>query len=361
MALLQRLEEAFLRQPKDGSRFEDDDAFNRWALEIHAAQASGNPTLRAFWASRGAESVDHWSEVPPVPASAFKATPFGPPTGAEAVFRTSGTSAGGEGDTRGEHRVASLDLYHAAARANYQRHLLAGSPRVLSLIPSVTEAPDSSLARMVSFIADEPKVRSITWAFGVESGVDVELCQGAFGGDGPILILATAFALVQLLDGLQGQRWTLPAGSGVMETGGFKGRTKEVSRAELYGQVEELLGVPFSHVVSEYGMTELLSQSYDGVIGTASCVDARMHRFPPWVRTRALNPATLEPQPAGEPGLLAHYDLANAGSVSHVLTEDMGVLDQRGGFKLLGRATGAEARGCSLVAEDFLAQVRNLT
>jgi hypothetical protein len=104
-------------------------------------------------------------------------------------------------------------------------------------------------------------------------------------------------------------------------------------------------------------MTELLSQSYDGVVGSADPLPERVHHFPPWVRTRVLDPVSLAPLAADRPGLLAHYDLACAGSVCHVLTEDVGVLSPSGGFRLLGRATGAEARGCSLLAESFLRAV----
>ena len=80
----------------------------------------------------------------------------------------------------------------------------------------------------------------------------------------------------------------------------------------------------------------------------------RFHRGPPWVRTRVLNPLTLETLPLGELGVLAHLDLGNLGSVAAVLTEDLG-REVPGGFQLLGRSPGSEPRGCSLAMEDFLA------
>ena len=84
----------------------------------------------------------------------------------------------------------------------------------------------------------------------------------------------------------------------------------------------------------------------------------RLHRFPPWVRTRALDPAGLAPLPPGQPGLLAHFDLANAGSVCHILTEDFGRTTADGGLEVMGRVPGAMPRGCSLSAESFPGTVR---
>lgn len=365
----------------------NDDAFNDWALRVHAVQRATTPALRRFWREAGCRSPSRWEEIPPVPAAAFRDVAIGPAS-AETVFRTSGTTRGQS--RRGEHRVASLALYRAAARGNYRCHLLRGlkSTRVVSLVPNPGAVPDSSLAAMAGFVCDEPEVSAATWAFDANTGVDVEAVRravaapwpgeplphdnGACGRDEgaprrharpshePVLMLATAFALVQLMDAVEGagrasaaEGLLLPPGSRVMETGGFKGRTAEVDRESLYRRIRTVLGVPESHVTGEYGMTELLSQAYDAVAGAAGPPAARVQRFPPWVRTRALDPSTLAPQPPGHPGLLAHVDLANAGSASPVLTEDLGATTSDGGFRLLGRATGAAPRGCSLLAESF--------
>lgn len=365
-------------------------------MRVHAVQCATTPTLRRFWHEAGCRSPKRWEEIPPVPAAAFRDIAIGPAE-AEAVFRTSGTT-GGQG-RRGEHRVASLALYRAAARGNYRCHLLRGlkSTRVVSLVPNPSAVPDSSLATMAGFVCDEPEVSAATWAFDADTGVNVEAVRRAVAaprpgeplphdngpcGPGnsapqrpahpspePVLLLTTAFALVQLMDAVEGgcggsvgrgvggnsasAGLRLPPGSRVMETGGFKGRTAEVDRESLYRRIRTVLGVPESHVAGEYGMTELLSQAYDAVAGAAGPSAARIQRFPPWVRTRALDPSTLTPQPPGRPGLLAHFDLANAGSACPVLTEDLGATTGDGGFRLLGRATGAAPRGCSLLAESF--------
>ena len=104
-------------------------------------------------------------------------------------------------------------------------------------------------------------------------------------------------------------------------------------------------------------MTELCSQFYEPSLGSGAHSrtgdDARVYRGPPWTRTRVLDPETLSSVPRGEPGLLAHWDLANAWTVCAVVTEDLGILAEDG-FRLLGRAEGAELRGCSLRAEELL-------
>ena len=341
----------------------DDDAFNHWALRVHACQRATTPALRRFWDAAGCRSPTRWEEIPPVPAAAFRDVVVGPEA-AEAVFRTSGTT-GGQG-RRGEHRVASMALYRAAARGNYRRHLLQGtrSTRVVSLVPNPVAVPESSLAAMAGFVCAEAEVSAATWAFDANTGVDAEAVRRAAAASlrsqEPVLLLATAFALVQLMDAVEGagggsadEGLRLPPGSRVMETGGFKARTAEVDRESLYRRIRTVLGVPESHVTSEYGMTELLSQAYDAVAGAAGPPAARVHRFPPWVRTRALDPSTLTPRPPGRPGLLAHFDLANAGSACPVLTEDVGATTGDGGFRLHGRASGAVPRGCSLLAESF--------
>jgi acyl-CoA synthetase (AMP-forming)/AMP-acid ligase II len=143
-----------------------------------------------------------------------------------------------------------------------------------------------------------------------------------------------------------------------METGGFKGRSRAVSRDDLYDELNRRLGVPLRHIVNEYGMTELLSQFYEPVIrgGAPEAPSERFHLPPPWVRTRIVDPMTLEAVPEGEVGLLSHLDLANVGSVVAVLTEDLGQ-KVASGFRLIGRARDAEPRGCSLAMEELMAVV----
>jgi hypothetical protein len=168
----------------------------------------------------------------------------------------------------------------------------------------------------------------------------------------PVLILATAFALAQWLDWLDRMdlRFRLPAGSVVFETGGFKGRTTEVTREDLLRGLGTRLNVPPEQVVREYGMSELTSQCYTRVLLGG---DPDLFVTPPWMRVRIFDPVTLTEAPAGTPGLISIFDLANVGSAIHLLTEDLGVAEGDG-FRLLGRAAGAELRGCSLVVEELI-------
>jgi hypothetical protein len=183
--------------------------------------------------------------------------------------------------------------------------------------------------------------------------------EGAVDTAAPVLIAATAFALAHWLDWLARDdlRFALPEGSRVMETGGFKGRVRGLSRDDLYHGIVARLGIPMNRVVNEYGMTEMLSQFYEPACSRFHDPDAglgdRFHVGPPWVRTRIVDPVSLVHVPGGEPGLLCHHDLANLGSVACLLTEDMGVA-VADGFRLLGRLPGAEPRGCSLAIEELL-------
>jgi hypothetical protein len=184
-------------------------------------------------------------------------------------------------------------------------------------------------------------------------------------GEGvPVLLVGTAFSFVGWLDGLTPGHAKLPTGSIIVETGGFKGRSRAVPRGDLYRAMAAAAGVPVGRIVNEYGMTELLSQFYEPVLSgeAPEDPDRRWHVGPSWVRTRILDPETLVDVDAGKPGLLCHLDLANLDSALAVLTEDVGVrpsgLDAARStgraFRLLGRAHGAEPRGCSLAMEELL-------
>jgi hypothetical protein len=172
-----------------------------------------------------------------------------------------------------------------------------------------------------------------------------------------VVVLGTALALVHMLDAIGERRSPpLPEGSRVMETGGFKGATRDVSREELRRRISAVTGVPAGRIVNEYGMTELLSQLYEPVLEEGLAA-AGVHVPPPWLRVRALDAVTLEPVPEGHEGILAFFDLANVGSVCHVLTQDVGsVVDGR--VRLRGRSPGAEPRGCSRAMDELMGLAR---
>jgi hypothetical protein len=189
------------------------------------------------------------------------------------------------------------------------------------------------------------------------------------GGDGaspppqtpdarPLLLLGTAFSFVHLLDFLAEQdlRFQLPPGSRVMETGGYKNRSRSMPKTELHRLITERLGIPSSHIICEYGMSELSSQAYDGRAallrgqdwGRAAARPYRFFRFPPWARVKIISPETGCEVADGETGLIRVFDLANVFSVMAIQTEDLGIRRAEH-FELIGRAALAEVRGCSLM------------
>jgi hypothetical protein len=351
-----------------GARIPDPE-FEALALAIFNHQFLHNVPYQAYCRSRGAtpETVRHWTEVPAVPTSAFKVVPLvcGDPADAQAVFRTSGTTAGP--GRRGEHYVPDLTIYHASLRAGFAAHLLPDHNRLplLSLVPSPDELPDSSLAHMAAEVLagfGAPGSGYYIDARGIQADRLLERLHKAESGGRAVCVLGTSFALVHLLDTLQerGARVTLPVGSRLMDTGGFKGRSREVGREELYGMVNDYLGIAPEWCVNEYGMTEMGSQFYDTVAGEpgGAALSARLYRGPGWVRTRAVEPETLALLPDGEVGILRHWDLANLHSVMALQTEDLGVCEP-GGFRLFGRATDAEPRGCSIAMDELLSAVRS--
>jgi hypothetical protein len=340
----------------------DRGAFDELALRAFGVQFEANPVYRGFCERRGVtpDAVARWEDVPPVPATAFKHVDLvcGDPAAVEATYLTSGTTSGA--GPRGRHHVPRVALYRAAALPNLRTHLVPEDRplTVLSLIPSPAEEPRSSLSAMMGFVA-EAWGHPVRWVGHPERLADLDAFRAAVeearDAARPALVAGTAFAFVHLLDAMAGAgvALALPRGSRIMETGGFKGRARAVERDDLYEALEARLGVPRDRIVNEYGMTELLSQLYEPVLAEGAGAAGR-HVAPPWLKVRALDPSTLAPLPAGEAGVLAFFDLANVGSVCHVLTQDMGTVSADG-VRLLGRSPGAEPRGCSLAVEDLLA------
>jgi hypothetical protein len=144
----------------------------------------------------------------------------------------------------------------------------------------------------------------------------------------------------------------LPPGSRLMETGGFKGRTRVVSREDLYTRTAATFGLPLHAIVAEYGMTELSSQYYDSHASRATL--DRRKAWPAWLRPIVVDPRG-KPVPDGIVGAIRHVDLANRSSVVAIETEDLGAIVD-GELILIGRERGAELRGCSLDAEDLAAR-----
>jgi hypothetical protein len=174
----------------------------------------------------------------------------------------------------------------------------------------------------------------------------------AAAGTRPALVLGTSFAFVHLLDALGGARLPLAPGSRVMQTGGFKGKSRQVEAGELRGAIASAFGVEERAVVAEYGMTELSSQFYEATLRSAAAPHG-VYVEPPWARVVPVDPETLVPVSRGEIGIARIEDLMNVDSAFAVLAADR-VRRVDGGFELLGRSPGASLRGCSIAVDEIL-------
>jgi hypothetical protein len=177
-----------------------------------------------------------------------------------------------------------------------------------------------------------------------------ELEQAEQSGE-PYALLGASFSFVHVFEELakRGKTFRLPEGSRILDTGGFKNQSREMDLDEFYDTLSAYLGVPRRECINMYGMTELSTQFYDDGNETVPSVKSGPH----WIRTRVIHPLTGEEMPKGKRGVLVHCDLGNFNSVTTILTEDMGV-ETDGGFLLLGRVQGAEAKGCSMAVEEFI-------
>jgi hypothetical protein len=171
-----------------------------------------------------------------------------------------------------------------------------------------------------------------------------------------VLVLGTSFAFVHLLDAVGEAGFRLPLGSRVMQTGGFKGKSREVDAATLRDDLARALGVDSRAIVSEYGMTELSSQFYEGTLRDAA-IPPGVYVEPPWARVVPVHPESLEPVRDGEEGIARIEDLMNVDSAFAVLAADR-VRRVPGGFELLGRWPGASPRGCSIAIDELLGSPR---
>ena len=336
-------------------------SFDTWSRRVFAHQFEHNAPYQRFCQGRGVtpDSLKHWRDIPAVPTDVFKHVDLTTGGEPERVFRTSGTTT----DRRGQHLFPSLEAYRAAIPGPFARWCMAGARRLpmAILAPSPGELVDSSLSFMLGELVGQfghPMWSGFFIGRDDEDELDFDidaLVDWLESARHPVFLLGTAFAFVEFFDATDGLTFSLPAGSRVLETGGLKGRTREVTRQELYGLFETRLGIPETHALSEYSMTELSSQAYsNNLADNLSWRDASF-QVPPWVRIEVVDPATLEV--LGEPGatgLIRWYDLANIGSVMVVQTSDLGFKEMEGGFRLMGRAQGAELRGCSLTIEEIL-------
>ncbi len=316
-----------------------DAEFERLAFALFARQYALCAPYRRLCLGQGAspESVTRWQDIPAVPAAAFKFFDLScvPTDETAAVFHSSGTT--GTQTSRHYFDQDALALYEISLAAGFMEAVPERPQTLWALMPEPSASPNSSLSHMLGALGAERFFWDNDAALSAALSARIE----------PAALFGTAFAFVQLFDGTD-KSWRLPAGSVVIETGGFKGRTRTLPREELYALFGSRLGISLDCCFSEYGMSEMASQFYGQGLDPVK-------RGPHWVRTRTIDPETGEDAPPGTPGLLRHYDLANFNSVLALQTQDLGTLTASG-FALHGRAPDAEVRGCSLTVEELWAR-----
>ncbi|MEI9940813.1 MAG: acyl-protein synthetase [Pseudomonadota bacterium] len=338
------------------------------ALEIAAFQREFSPGFARLWASRRG-SIQSVEDIPGVPCDAFRLARVAlhPEAEDRLRFSTSGTTSG----ARGTHPMRVTETYHELA-LQFGRAALLSNERahhVVALAPRLDDPPTSSLGHMMAlFMVDFERrgsfdVRTAERWLIDDRGVNLpgleQAAARAVERSETLLVLATSFALVGLLDRLEGRELRLPTGTVVMQTGGFKGKTREIEPAELRKAVARTFGIGEAQIVSEYGMTELTSQLYEATLPGSALERERhgaagVYAEPPWLRVVPVDPTSLEPVPNGEIGIARIVDLGNVDSAIAIQTQDR-VRRVEGGIVLLGRAVGAPPRGCSLAIEEFMA------
>lgn len=344
-------------------------SFERLALQLFEYQFAENEPYRRFCERRRLTpgTVSDWTGIPAVPTAAFKETALtcGAAEGAEVVFRTSGTSQGLE--RRGAHYVRDLTFYRASALTHFQRCVLSDRVRLPMLVlhPPFDALKDSSLSWMLDRVCEEyggPGSEHFVGESGLLTDLLLVRLMECESQQRPVVLLGTATAFAHLLDELAAQDrcLRLAPGSRVMETGGFKGASRSISRDEFYASLTQRLGISPFYCVAEYGMTEMCSQFYDNVLRERARGRSPVMRHklaPAWVRTFVVDADTLQPVAPGRVGVLRHFDLANVDSVMAIQTDDLGVACE-GGFEIFGRASGSELRGCSIAIDQWLTAQR---
>ena len=236
--------------------------FQELALQLFAHQFARCQPFERFCRARGAtpENVETWREIPAVPTGAFKemALRSFPPERECHVFRTSGTST----RRRGELHLDTLAIYQASLLPSFERHVLpdlcepSQRIRMLILAPSAMEAPDSSLSHMFGRVLErrgDSESGFLVEGGGLQTERLLDGLERAAASGVAVALCGTALALVHLLDAMESgeHRISLPEGSRVMETGGFKGSSRELPQDALYRRLHRSLAVPPARIVNQ--------------------------------------------------------------------------------------------------------------
>ena len=375
-----RLESAILDWMTEPDAQRDEARFDALALDLYRFQYAACEPYRRYCDALGRDpaGVVRANDVPAVPTGAFKEFDLRcfPAEETLLTFHTSGTST----ERRGALHLDTVVLYETSLLASLRRCFLTDlrgtrpTMRFLALSPKA--APDSSLTHMFATLAAAEGSTESGYDL-TPDGLDLvtlgRAVESARRRGQPIVLAGTSFAFVHFLDATEAYAldateanargatgagaWQLPPGSRVLETGGFKGRSREVPRQVLRAALAARFGIPERAILNQYGMTELGSQFYDSTL--VDPTGPRRKLAPPWTRVRCIDPDSGEDVPTGEVGVIVIHDLANTGSVAAIQTADLGRVvpaPSGDGFDVLGRSDGAEQRGCSIAIDAMLGQ-----
>ncbi len=309
--------------------------FNAMALKIFKHQFENNSVYRSFCdlLYKHPSDVNTISEIPFLPIQFFKSHDvLSSDSGIEETFTSSGTT----GQTPSKHLVTNLNIYEQSFKKGF--HHFYGNIEdyvVLALLPSYLERDGSSLIYMVNdLIINSNHPESGFYLNNLETLKNTLLNLET--QNQKVLLIGVSFALLNFVETYQINL----SNTIIMETGGMKGKRKELIREELHQHLKKGFGVELVH--SEYGMTELLSQGYSH--GNSS------FKTPPWMKilTRDTEDA-LSIQNYGKTGGINIIDLANVNSCSFIATQDLGRVYSDATFEILGRFDNSDIRGCNLM------------
>ena len=311
------------------------DEFESKALDVFRFQFKNNPIYNEFchYLGRSSSSVKKLQQIPFLPIHFFKSKKVvATNSDVQTVFSSSGTT----GQAFSKHYITDIKLYERSYTKGFQYFYGdVGQYCIIALLPSYLERSGSSLIYMVNGLIEKSNhPESGFYLNGIDRLIDTLTTLDAKGNK--VLLIGVSFALLDLVEKHQLRlKNTI-----VMETGGMKGRRKELIRKELHDYLKKGFGIETIH--SEYGMTELLSQAYSKGNGR--------FKTPPWMKLLIRD--TEDPLnfvPFGKTGGINVIDLANINSCSFIATQDLGKMYEDGSFEILGRFDHSDVRGCNLM------------
>lgn len=305
--------------------FSSDLSFEQKAHQVWEYQYNQNPTLRKYCDLLQTDSLTF------MPVSFFK--DFEVKTGKwkeEAIFESSGTT----GQIPSRHYIKDLALYKKLSIEGFNHFFPEKKYKILALLPSYLERENASLVKMVTDWIET--FGSPGSGFYLRNFEEMEKAILESEGE-DLLLIGVAFALLDFSEFLS---VSLPKSAIVMETGGMKGRKEELIRQDLHERLCRNSGI--DTIISEYGMTELMSQAY--------AMREGRFRTPPWMKV-IITDVHLPDKvtPFGQAGRINIIDLGNVHSCAFIATDDVGIAYEEGSFEVLGRIENSELRGCSLM------------